>query len=203
MPNYDGTPISKISMESDILPSEKPWRKPGSDVTDYFNYGFDEFTWTAYCQKQEGLRDEFSPQKMMEQMMLMSGMGISMMPTMDPSQVGDMSTMIGGTFGLHPGQGGPGGGGPSGGPQQGSNSGQTSGQGIEMMGDPSMFMSGPGFDGRGPQDASYGMGRGGIPPQGPSAGQMGAYSSYDQSIMQGARSSGAFGPRGARGNRRW
>ena len=162
MPNYDGTPISKISMESDILPSEKPWRKPGSDVTDYFNYGFDEFTWTAYCQKQEGLRDEFSPQKMMEQMMLMSGMGISMMPTMDPSQVGDMSTMIGGTFGLHQGQGGPGGGGPSGGPQQGSNSGQTSGQGIEMMGDPSMFMSGPGFDGRGPQDASYGMGRGGM-----------------------------------------
>jgi len=56
---------------------EKPWRKPGihppmgrglnvgADVTDYFNYGFDEFTWTAYCTKQKNLRNEFNPAKVM------------------------------------------------------------------------------------------------------------------------------------------
>jgi len=37
----------------------------GADVTDYFNYGFDEFTWTAYCTKQKNLRNEFNPAKVM------------------------------------------------------------------------------------------------------------------------------------------
>src|SRR5437588_9752204 len=47
-PAYHGTPIKSISLDSDTLdPSAKPWRKPGADVTDYFNYGFDEFTSTA------------------------------------------------------------------------------------------------------------------------------------------------------------
>jgi hypothetical protein len=42
------------------------------------------------------------------------------------------------------------------------------------------------------------------PPQGPAAGQMGAYGGYDQSMMQqGARGPGNFGPRGGRGGRRW
>ncbi|GIY07915.1 pre-mRNA 3'-end-processing factor FIP1 [Caerostris darwini] len=30
---------------------DKPWRKPGADITDYFNYGFNEDTWKAYCEK--------------------------------------------------------------------------------------------------------------------------------------------------------
>jgi len=142
-----------------VLPTDKPWRKPGADVTDYFNYGFDEFTWTAYCQKQEGLREEFSPQKMMEQMMMMSGMGMGMMPGMDPSQMGDMSAMMGaGAFGMQQAPGGPGAG-AQGVPPQGPGGGQQGVQGMDMMGDQSMYMGGQGFDGRG-QDASYGMGRG-------------------------------------------
>ncbi|XP_058757705.1 FIP1[III]-like protein isoform X2 [Vicia villosa] len=28
---------------------EKPWRIPGADITDYFNFGFDENTWKQYC----------------------------------------------------------------------------------------------------------------------------------------------------------
>ncbi|KAJ3056124.1 cleavage polyadenylation factor subunit fip1 [Rhizophlyctis rosea] len=36
---------------------DKPWRRPGSDITDYFNYGFNEQTWTAYCAKQKRLRE--------------------------------------------------------------------------------------------------------------------------------------------------
>nr|XP_046196836.1 pre-mRNA 3'-end-processing factor FIP1-like [Oncorhynchus gorbuscha] len=35
---------------------EKPWRKPGADLSDYFNYGFNEDTWKGYCDKQKRLR---------------------------------------------------------------------------------------------------------------------------------------------------
>ena len=32
-------------------------------MTDYFNYGFDEFTWASYCLKQESLRKEVADSK--------------------------------------------------------------------------------------------------------------------------------------------
>jgi pre-mRNA 3'-end-processing factor FIP1 len=158
MPNYNGQPINKIDMQSDLLPSDKPWRKPGADVTDYFNYGFDEFTWTAYCEKQAGLREEFSQAKMAEQFMFTAmNLGIMPGPGMDPSQMGDMSMM--GGFGMQPGQAGPGG--PAV-PSQGPGA-QPGMQGMDMMGDPSMYgMGGQGFDGRGQQEGAYGMGRGGM-----------------------------------------
>jgi len=35
---------------------DKPWRKPGADITDYFNYGFTEETWAAYCNRQRRMR---------------------------------------------------------------------------------------------------------------------------------------------------
>lgn len=28
---------------------EKPWRHPGVDITDYFNFDFDEDSWKKYC----------------------------------------------------------------------------------------------------------------------------------------------------------
>lgn len=28
---------------------QKNWRRPGADVSDWFNYGFDEISWEAYC----------------------------------------------------------------------------------------------------------------------------------------------------------
>ena len=31
---------------------------PGADITDYFNYGFNEDTWKVYCEKQKKLRAE-------------------------------------------------------------------------------------------------------------------------------------------------
>ena len=68
----------------DLADNDKPWRKPGTDLSDYFNYGFDEFTWALYAQKQEAIRGEYSQEavaqsnkKMMEDMtnmMMMSGM---------------------------------------------------------------------------------------------------------------------------------
>jgi pre-mRNA 3'-end-processing factor FIP1 len=95
---YNGRPVTQINMEEF---EDKPWRKPGADITDYFNYGFDEFTWTAYCSKQDNLRDTFTPQKMMGQMMGMpmfppEMMGQMMgMPGMPPNMMGQMMGMPG------------------------------------------------------------------------------------------------------------
>lgn len=36
---------------------DKPWLKPGADLTDYFNYGFTEKTWKKYCEIQRANRD--------------------------------------------------------------------------------------------------------------------------------------------------
>ncbi|PMB65352.1 Pre-mRNA polyadenylation factor FIP1 [Beauveria bassiana] len=79
-----GKPITQVNIDEE---NEKPWRKPGTDISDYFNYGFDEFTWALYAAKQENVRGEFGAdafavnnKKMMEDfnnMMMMGGMGMS------------------------------------------------------------------------------------------------------------------------------
>ncbi|TSN95680.1 Pre-mRNA 3'-end-processing factor FIP1 [Bagarius yarrelli] len=51
--SINGVPVLEVDMESF---EEKPWRKPGADLSDYFNYGFNEETWKAYCEKQKRLR---------------------------------------------------------------------------------------------------------------------------------------------------
>lgn len=58
---WNGQPITDVSFDSF---EDKPWRKPGADITDYFNYGFDELTWAAYCSRQDNLRD-FNHQKIL------------------------------------------------------------------------------------------------------------------------------------------
>lgn len=30
---------------------EKSWQRPGADITDYFNFGFNENSWKQYCQQ--------------------------------------------------------------------------------------------------------------------------------------------------------
>lgn len=56
-----GKPIQATDFDADFPgESSKPWRKPGSDITDYFNYGFDEFTWASYCLKQQQMPKEIS-----------------------------------------------------------------------------------------------------------------------------------------------
>ncbi|KDB21097.1 hypothetical protein H109_06941, partial [Trichophyton interdigitale MR816] len=57
-------PILSTDLDSDFpTEDDKPWRRPGSDINDYFNYGFDEFTWASYCLKQQSLRKDISDQK--------------------------------------------------------------------------------------------------------------------------------------------
>ncbi|KAI5457143.1 Fip1 motif-domain-containing protein [Mariannaea sp. PMI_226] len=81
-----GKPITHVNIDEDLPESDKPWRKPGTDISDYFNYGFDEFTWALYAAKQESVRGEFGAdvfannnKKMMDDfnsMMMMGGMGM-------------------------------------------------------------------------------------------------------------------------------
>ncbi|ROT41962.1 Fip1-domain-containing protein [Sodiomyces alkalinus F11] len=81
-----GKHITAINIDEDLPDNEKPWRKPGTDISDYFNYGFDEFTWALYAAKQEAIRNEYNPdlmmagnKKMMEDfgsMMMMGGMNM-------------------------------------------------------------------------------------------------------------------------------
>ena len=52
--NINGVPI--YDYDIDTMCEEKPWRIPGADMTDYFNYGFNEESWKAYCDKQRGVR---------------------------------------------------------------------------------------------------------------------------------------------------
>ncbi|XP_067124950.1 pre-mRNA 3'-end-processing factor FIP1-like [Centruroides vittatus] len=51
--SINGVPVYEFNL--DTL-EDKPWRKPGADITDYFNYGFNEETWKVYCERQRKLR---------------------------------------------------------------------------------------------------------------------------------------------------
>lgn len=61
VPIYPGTNTSlmDVDLEEAFPGVEKPWRRPGADITDYFNFGFNEFSWRQYCTKQKVLREEF------------------------------------------------------------------------------------------------------------------------------------------------
>ncbi|PYI11527.1 Cpn10-domain-containing protein [Aspergillus sclerotiicarbonarius CBS 121057] len=76
-----GKPIMLTDMDTDFPEDDKPWRRPGSDITDYFNYGFDEFTWASYVLKQQELRKEIGDQKkQLDDMQAFLTMGLPPMP---------------------------------------------------------------------------------------------------------------------------
>lgn len=78
-----GKPITQVNIDEDLQENEKPWRRPGTDISDYFNYGFDEFTWALYAAKQDSLRAEYpadTQKKMMDEMNMMMGV-LPGMPT--------------------------------------------------------------------------------------------------------------------------
>ncbi|KAF9245672.1 hypothetical protein BU15DRAFT_85390 [Melanogaster broomeanus] len=49
---FDGRSILEVDLNAMV---EKPWRRPGSDISDWFNYGFDEISWEAYCYRRRDL----------------------------------------------------------------------------------------------------------------------------------------------------
>lgn len=56
MPTINGKNLYDFEIDSF---KDKPWKKPGADKTDHFNYGFDEHTWKLYCMRQRNLKDEY------------------------------------------------------------------------------------------------------------------------------------------------
>ncbi|KAG2229690.1 hypothetical protein INT48_008077 [Thamnidium elegans] len=75
---YNGQPITDVDLDN---VEDKPWRKPGADITDYFNYGFNEISWRSYCAKQKMLREN---KKMMGDLDMgdFMSMGMMMPPNM-------------------------------------------------------------------------------------------------------------------------
>ncbi|KAL2120178.1 hypothetical protein VTJ04DRAFT_4204 [Mycothermus thermophilus] len=203
-----GKPITQVNIDTDLADHAKPWRKPGTDQSDYFNYGFDEFTWALYAQKQEALRAEYNPEaiaasnkKMLEDMtnfMMMSGMPI---PGAGPGPGG-----AGAGAGTGPFQGMPG---MEGLPpemqammQQMMTGGLDPSQ-MDMAAMAGMF-GGAGPGGGGPGQGGQGQGFGG----GFGGGQGGQGYGYDQQMAGGSGGGGGGGVggggRGGRGRgRRW
>ncbi|KAK0620888.1 Fip1 motif-domain-containing protein [Immersiella caudata] len=106
-----GKPLTQVNIDEDLADSDKPWRKPGTDLSDYFNYGFDEFTWALYAQKQEALRGEYNQEamaqhnkKMMEEfsMMMMGGMAPGMAGAAGPGAGGAGGSAMAGMDGVPP-----------------------------------------------------------------------------------------------------
>ncbi|KAJ7665411.1 hypothetical protein DFH06DRAFT_1187280 [Mycena polygramma] len=55
-PTVTGTMEGRSIIDVDLSSmAEKQWRRPGSDISDWFNYGFDELSWEAYCYRRRDL----------------------------------------------------------------------------------------------------------------------------------------------------
>ncbi|KAJ7204427.1 hypothetical protein GGX14DRAFT_551716 [Mycena pura] len=55
-PTATGTMEGRSIIDVDLSSmTDKAWRRPGSDISDWFNYGFDELSWEAYCYRRRDL----------------------------------------------------------------------------------------------------------------------------------------------------
>jgi pre-mRNA 3'-end-processing factor FIP1 len=149
-----GKPITQVDLDADLAEEQRIWRHPGQDQSDYFNYGFDEFTWETYRQRQITMADTKTQSEVqLKQFQQMMGGGNNGPPSgmsaveqqhmemvmqqmmaqnMDISQVDtntfmQMAGQMAGQGMPGPGFGGPGG--PQGGFQQGNQGGGRGGRG--------------------------------------------------------------------------
>ena len=51
-------PVIDADLDDEALFEDRPWRRPGADLTDYLNFRLDEQAWREYCTKQRTLREE-------------------------------------------------------------------------------------------------------------------------------------------------
>jgi pre-mRNA 3'-end-processing factor FIP1 len=81
-----GKPLMQVDMVADFAEEQLIWRRPGQDQSDYFNYGFDEFTWEMYRGRQMHMAQALQQQKndmtAMQHMMQTGMPGMPAMPTM-------------------------------------------------------------------------------------------------------------------------
>lgn len=211
-PDANGKPITEVDIDADLAEHSKTWRLPGTDQTDFFNYGFDEFTWAQYAIRQQTMASTLQEQKQQDEA---------------------MKAMFGGGGPSGPGAGG-GGGGGGGGPGGGGMPGMPSEQEMmqmfasgmteeqfmqQMMGRGMMPPQGPQGGNFGPQGLGFGgprvpsgsphpQGQGFQPPTGPAAqsgqggqdggfmGNMEGYSPQQMAIMQQQQGGGRGRGRG-------
>lgn len=61
--NHPNVPNFKSAFDIDIEDlDDKPWRKPGANLSDWFNYGFTEEAFREYANRQRQIRDEVTLQ---------------------------------------------------------------------------------------------------------------------------------------------
>lgn len=178
-----GKEILSVDIDADLAEEQKIWRRPGEDQSDYFNYGFDEFTWELYRQRQVSMANTLQGQKNdMAQMQAM--MGGAPMPGMPGMGGGPQSN---GGPGIVPPTGPAGGGGGGAMGPGGMNE-----QQMQMM---MQDMMQQGMDPSQMDFASFmqmaGQGMGGFP-GGPGGQQGGGF-------QQGHQGGGGRGGRGGRG----
>ncbi|KAI9513130.1 hypothetical protein F5148DRAFT_1158983 [Russula earlei] len=187
----EGRPVFEVDMAA---LADKAWRRPDSDISDWFNYGFDEISWEAYCYRRRELGDlaavlktnvvNFSgmPEDQLTQLppeirtmvmtgaaaMMANGGGPMMQPGMNPMMAPEMGNMNMGPQMMDPMMAGMGG--EMG--MDGVNVGVGVGAPQQGQGGPMPDQLGAGVDGFGPQ-GGIGVGMG-----------MAEYGIQDQSGMQ-------------------
>ncbi|KAK3070964.1 hypothetical protein LTR53_009501 [Teratosphaeriaceae sp. CCFEE 6253] len=209
--------LTSLDLDADLVTHSKPWRQPGTDQTDFFNYGFDEYTWTQYCLKQQsmaaGIAEQRDADAKLKAMLEGGGGGGGAgggggggMPGGMPSleQMQQMMGMMGGPGGMGMG---------------------PMGMGMDPQAMMGMMQVMPGMQGPGPQQQQGGFQQGGFggsgrasvepaapnggggggmggfqPPQGPGGGGGGGniegYSPQQLAIMQNEQGGGRGGRRG-------
>ncbi|GAB1528040.1 Cleavage polyadenylation factor subunit fip1 [Rhizoctonia solani] len=169
-------PVWEVDLES---LSAKSWRRPGANISDWFNYGFDEISWETYCMTRKKLGETASGLKAnaLEVAGLPEDQFLNLPPEMRSVVLGTAAMLPlpgqGGNpkrMGGVPGMGGPGPGmGPGMGPGGGMGPGAGMGPGgpVQGMGGPGPNMGGPGpnMGGGGPVMGGMG-GMGGKMPMG-------------------------------------
>ncbi|EIM92390.1 uncharacterized protein STEHIDRAFT_117410 [Stereum hirsutum FP-91666 SS1] len=186
--------------------TDKAWRRPGSDISDWFNYGFDEISWEAYCYRRRDVGEVANVLK--ANVLNFAGLPEDQLSQLPP----EMRTMVmaGSTAMMNNG-----GGGQMMGPGMNVNGMMGPGDmnmqgmmnpimgGMGMGGD--MGMDGPGQGGNGGGDQGMGQGMGvgdGFGPQGGPGGMMGGmgmggeFGMQDPNAMQQGMFPGMDGPQG-------
>ena len=88
----DLPPMTIYQVDIDSLP-EKPWRRPGANLSDWFNYGFDERSWSLWCGKRhemEQMREDLQPLNASE------SAGAPVLPPGFSGGMPDFSALLGG-----------------------------------------------------------------------------------------------------------
>ena len=86
---YNDIPVTQLSLDE---LKDKPWRLPGADISDYFNFGFDEISWRAYCAKNEKMRNDFNPGKVITELLAVGSIPPTLSQIMPNGASGSGST---------------------------------------------------------------------------------------------------------------